>query len=73
MKYSGGAYQCPCKNVKVPINVTIKVPQWTYSVVYIDLLIIIELIKDVALAFTTGIGDLVGGAASKVGSILSLS
>lgn len=38
-----------------------------------DLLIMSELINDVALAFTTGTGDLAGGAASKLGSLLSLA
>lgn len=34
---------------------------------FVDLLIIIELIKEVALAFTTGTGDLAGNIGSKVG------
>lgn len=39
----------------------------------VDLLIISELINDVALAFTTGTGDLAGGAASKLGSLPALA
>lgn len=47
--------------------------QLSYSVGFVDLLIISEFIKEVALAFTTGTGDLAGNAASKVGIFTPLS
>lgn len=52
----------------------IHVLQLSYSVEFVDLLIISELIKEVALAFTTGTGDLAGGGgASKVSNFPPLS
>lgn len=48
----------------------INVVKLNYSV---DLLIISELIKEVALAFTTGTGDLADVAASKVSNFPPLS
>lgn len=44
-----------------------------YAPACVDLLIISELINDVALAFTTGTGDLAGAAASKPGSLPPLA